>query len=136
MGKYRAQFSLPNHLFGTIRDYPDDHPVVRHRVASGMLVRVDDEVAAKRATRAPVARHPFGVADDGTDPEAEPVTPKAKQPARKRKAKPKPEPEVVAPEPEAESEPEVEVEGSREEPPVVAPSESASSVQTSWRISD
>jgi hypothetical protein len=134
VGKYRAQFSLPNHLFGTIREYADDHPVVQHRVASGMLVRVDDEVAAKRVARGPAARHSLGVVDDGTEPGSEPVVSKAKQPARKRKAKAKPEPEVVA-DPEPEPEPEVEVEGSSEESPTVAPS-AGSSVQTSWRISD
>lgn len=115
MGKYRAQFSLPGHLFGTIRVYDDDDPVVQHRVSSGMLVRVD-EPKAKRATRSPAARNPSG----------EPIAPKAKRSPRKRQAEP--EPEAVT-----EPEPQPEAEGSREEPPL-APD--ASSVQTSWQISD
>lgn len=107
MGKYRAQMSLPNHLFGTIREYDDDHPVVRHRVSSGMLVRVDGD-------------------------EAKPEKPKAKQSARKRKAtvKPNPEPEVEVEDsaaPSATFAPDVTED---------APSAAKSSVQTSWTVSD
>lgn len=134
MGKYRAQFSLPNHLFGTVKVYDDDDAVVQHRVASGMLVRVDGPPAAtgrRSAVRAEpeVVTAPVEVVEPETASEEEPK-PK-KQSASQRRAK-------KAPARKTDPEPEVEVEGSgevaEERPPT--PDLGKSSVQTAWTISD
>jgi hypothetical protein len=132
MGKYRAQFSLPNHLFGTVKVYDDDDAVVQHRVASGMLVRVDGPPAAtgrRSAVRAEpeVVTAPVEVVEPETASEEKPK----KQSASQRRAK-------KAPARKTDPEPEVEVEGSgevaEEQPPT--PDLGKSSVQTAWTISD
>jgi hypothetical protein len=111
MGKYRAQLSVPNHLFGTVKEYDDSDPVLQHRVASGMLVRVDEAASPEKPKKQLASQRRVKKASP-KKVEAEPVADEVK-----------PDPD---PEPEPEPETEAVVEESVEEP--------KSSVQTSWSI--
>lgn len=135
MGKYRAKFSVPNHLFGTVKVYDDNDPIVLARVKAGMLVRVDGP-APVTPSAAPVVEDAPVAATDTEVPADEPVEALAvdeekpvKKSAAQRRTKKQP-PAKPNPEPEVEGEPEVETEGQ------TTTIEAPSSVMTSWKVAD
>jgi hypothetical protein len=112
MGKYRAQMSLPGHLFGTVQNYDDDAETTRHWVSTGMLVRVD-----KPARRKPVTQ-PAEVSTE------QPVKKPSARRARKTEDAATADPAVS------------DVVDAEDAAPDALTVEAPSSVMTSWKVSD